>query len=250
MTYQRPSTGGGGGAPTNAEYVVLSTNGTLSNERVLTAGSGITLTDAGAGSTITIAATGGSGAPTGASYVTLGTDGTLTAERVLTAGTGISLTDAGAGSTLTVATSIATTIAYKSSDQTLIGTAYADVTGTGLSVAANTAYWFEFYILIDADAVTTGIDVAVNGPASPTALSYQQLYWTSATATAIRGANAYDNNPASTASNGTAARVFEVRGIIVNGANAGTLIARAKREAVGTGPNVRKGSFGRLTKLS
>jgi hypothetical protein len=61
MTYQRQSTGGGGGAPTTAEYVVLSTNGSLSNERVLTAGSGITLTDGGAGSTITIAASGGSG---------------------------------------------------------------------------------------------------------------------------------------------------------------------------------------------
>ena len=249
MKFQRPSAGGGGGAPTNAEYVVLSTDGTLTNERVLTAGSGISVTDGGAGGAVTIAATGTS-APTGASYLTLGTDATLTAERVLTAGTGITLTDAGAGSTLTVATSTQTTIAYKSSDQTLIGTAFADVTGTGLSVAANTAYYFEFYILIDSDAVTTGIDVAVNGPASPTALAYKQLYWTSATATAIRGANAYDNNPAATASNGTAARVFEVTGIIVNGANAGTLIARAKREAVGTGPNARAGSFGRLTKLS
>ena len=42
------------GAPTNAEYVVLSANGTLTQERVLTAGDGISLTDAGAGSTLTI----------------------------------------------------------------------------------------------------------------------------------------------------------------------------------------------------
>ena len=34
------------------------------------------------------------------------------------------------------------------------------------------------------------------------------------------------------------------------GANAGTLIARAKREAVGTGPNVRAGSYGRLRQIS
>lgn len=61
MKFQRPSAGGGGGAPTGAEYVVLSTDGTLTNERVLTAGSGITLTDAGAGSTLTIEATGGGG---------------------------------------------------------------------------------------------------------------------------------------------------------------------------------------------
>ena len=45
---------GGGGAPTDASYVVLGVDGTLSAERVLTAGTGITLTDAGAGSTLTI----------------------------------------------------------------------------------------------------------------------------------------------------------------------------------------------------
>lgn len=48
------SGGGGGGAPTGAEYVTLSTNGSLTNERVLTAGHGIDLVDAGAGSTITV----------------------------------------------------------------------------------------------------------------------------------------------------------------------------------------------------
>lgn len=45
----------GSGAPANATYVTLTTDATLSNERVLTAGTGIGLTDAGAGSTITIA---------------------------------------------------------------------------------------------------------------------------------------------------------------------------------------------------
>lgn len=43
-----------GGAPTSAQYVTLATDGTLSAERVLTAGEGITLTDAGAGSTVTV----------------------------------------------------------------------------------------------------------------------------------------------------------------------------------------------------
>lgn len=56
--------GGGGGAPTNATYVTLSTNATLTNERVLTAGSGITIVDGGAGSTVTISASGGGGGAT------------------------------------------------------------------------------------------------------------------------------------------------------------------------------------------
>jgi len=51
-----PLGAGGSGAPTDATYVTLTTNGTLTNERVLTAGEGIDLTDAGAGSTITVSA--------------------------------------------------------------------------------------------------------------------------------------------------------------------------------------------------
>jgi len=47
--------GGGGGAPTNASYVTLGTDATLTAERVLTAGTALSLTDAGAGSTVTVA---------------------------------------------------------------------------------------------------------------------------------------------------------------------------------------------------
>ena len=45
------------GAPTNASYVVIGTNPSLSNERVLTAGTGISLSDAGANGAITVAST-------------------------------------------------------------------------------------------------------------------------------------------------------------------------------------------------
>ena len=53
------SSGGGGGAPTNAQYVTLATDATLSDERVLTAGTGISIVDGGAGSAVTISSTGG-----------------------------------------------------------------------------------------------------------------------------------------------------------------------------------------------
>ena len=126
-------TGGGGtGAPTDAEYVVMQLNGTLTNERKLTAGSRITITDGGAGGNVTIAAdaspvtslvagsnislspASGLGdvtitaatptglAPNDASYLTLGLDGDLTNERVLTAGAGIGFTDTGPNGTLTI----------------------------------------------------------------------------------------------------------------------------------------------------
>lgn len=49
------STGGGGGAPTTSQYVTLALDAALSAERVLTAGTGLALTDAGANSTVTLA---------------------------------------------------------------------------------------------------------------------------------------------------------------------------------------------------
>lgn len=50
-------TSGGGGAPIGASYVTASAVGLLTNERVLTQGTGITVTDNGANSTIVIAST-------------------------------------------------------------------------------------------------------------------------------------------------------------------------------------------------
>ncbi len=48
----------GGGAPTNASYVTIGLDGTLTDERVLTAGSGLTLTDGGANGNATLAVLG------------------------------------------------------------------------------------------------------------------------------------------------------------------------------------------------
>jgi hypothetical protein len=53
--------GGGGGAPVNAQYVVMAADGTLTQERVLTAGTGISIVDGGAGGPVTISATPGVG---------------------------------------------------------------------------------------------------------------------------------------------------------------------------------------------
>jgi len=45
--------GGGGGAPIDAEYLVMTANALLTNERVATSGTGITITDGGAGGAAT-----------------------------------------------------------------------------------------------------------------------------------------------------------------------------------------------------
>lgn len=54
------SGGTGGGAPLNATYVTLSLNGSLTSERVLSAGSNISIQDLGANGSLFIHATGGS----------------------------------------------------------------------------------------------------------------------------------------------------------------------------------------------
>jgi len=93
--------GGSGGAPTDAEYVVMALNGTLTNERVLTAGTGISLTDGGAGSTATITNTG------------------VTSN---VAGTGISVSSATGASTLSLATTAVTAGSYTNTDLTVDAT--------------------------------------------------------------------------------------------------------------------------------
>jgi hypothetical protein len=78
------ATGGGGGAPTDAQYFVLSANATLTQERLLTFGSAFTASDAGAGAAYTIslasqiAAAGPIGSGTAVPVITYNAAGQLT----------------------------------------------------------------------------------------------------------------------------------------------------------------------------
>lgn len=97
------STGSSGGAPVDAQYLVAASNSTLTNEKVLTAGTNITFVDGG--TTLTISAqtgSAGSYAPNSAQYVVLASTSTLSNERVLTAGSNINITDNGANSTVII----------------------------------------------------------------------------------------------------------------------------------------------------
>lgn len=115
------SGGGGGGAPTDAQYVTLATNGTLTNERVLTGTAGrISLTDAGAGSTVTVdmVATAVTPGTYALATVTVDAYGRITSAASGSGGTGITTLNGtapigvtGSGASRTVSISAATTSA-------------------------------------------------------------------------------------------------------------------------------------------
>jgi hypothetical protein len=84
------------GAPTNATYITLSTNGGLSVERVATAGTGITITDAGAGSTATWSVNGAFGSTNLSTTGTVSGGGaTFDTIQVTDLGTGVVHSDSG-----------------------------------------------------------------------------------------------------------------------------------------------------------
>ena len=149
--------GGGAGAPTNAQYVVLATDSTLTDERVLTAGSGLTMTDAGAGSTITL-------------NVGAGTDITVNADDIQVnrstlatafAGNGL----ANGGSTLNVGAG--TDITVNSNDvqvnRSTLATAFAGsgLSDAGSSLAVNPGTGIK--ITADAVAIDDSVVATVSG---------------------------------------------------------------------------------------
>lgn len=87
------SASGGGGAPTNASYITLDANATLTDERLIAAGTGISIFDSGPGNAVTISST-------ITQYTNEMVDDRVAA--LLTAGTGIALTYNDPAGTLTI----------------------------------------------------------------------------------------------------------------------------------------------------
>lgn len=137
------SGGGGGGAPTDATYVTLTANGTLSNERLLVGESGeIALTDGGAGGNLTasMVATGVSAGTYTLATITVDSKGRITSAANGSTGTAITTISGtapigvtGTGASRTISISAATTSArgtMSSADKTKL-----DGIGTGANVS-------------------------------------------------------------------------------------------------------------------
>ena len=105
----------------------------------------------------------------------------------------------------------------------------ADVTGLSFAVTAEQTYWFEFVIPYNSAATATGSRWSINGPGSPTRLSYRSEYTLTATTTTVNSAGAYDTPAAANASSLATGNVAKIWGIITPSSN-GSVTARFASE--------------------
>lgn len=127
--------------------------------------------------------------------------------------------------------------------------AMADVTGMTFPVLANTSYGFLFVVAFTTAAITTGIKLAVNGPALGAGyVAYTVETPVTTTSEAISTASAYDGGAASTGVTAATPTVYvaRVHGVLRTGATPGTFALRFATEVVASAATVKIGSWGAL----
>jgi hypothetical protein len=140
----------------------------------------------------------------------------------------------------------AQTIRRTTAGQTITGTALVDVAGLSFELAPNSHYKFRFVGGYTSAVSTTGLSLAVNGPAAPVWMSFAaQIAMTGSTA-AFGVGSAY--NTASTAPTGGGATPlpFTLEGTISTGDVGGTFTLRAAAEVAGSTVTILRGSIGEL----
>jgi hypothetical protein len=120
----------------------------------------------------------------------------------------------------------------------------ASLTDFAVPVAAATAYMLDYTIMFASAATTTGIQIGVTGPASPTSVlivaetQITTTTWQTATATA------YGNLTASTGvSTITVPNLCRVKIVLLNGVNAGTVQIQFASEVAASAITVKAGSL-------
>lgn len=135
---------------------------------------------------------------------------------------------------------------YMSATQNTTGS-YANVTGMSFAVAANGVYEFELVIAGSCTAGTGTFVFTFTGPAAPTSfLLGGDILLTGALGGAVSGINALGNDLATFS--GSQSGLARIRGILVNGANSGTMQLQTKSSGTLTG-TVGIGSFMRYHRL-
>lgn len=124
----------------------------------------------------------------------------------------------------------------------------ADATGLALPLLTNTDYWFAFMVLWRSAATTTGIALALGGPAGLADLGYFVEIPTAAGAVSFGSRGALASELLTTAAEAAnATRLARIEGVVRVGATAGSLVLRFRSEVAGSAVTIRAGSvvFGR-----
>lgn len=133
-----------------------------------------------------------------------------------------------------------------SADQTTSSPSFVDVPGLSFLLAPNSHYKFKFKGAYTAAVGTTGLQLSVNGPASPIFMRAVGVIYT-ATGTPFAAAiGAYDAAIAALASGGATSLPFEVEGTISTNVVGGAFTLRARSEVNGSAVTLLRGSFGEL----
>jgi hypothetical protein len=134
-------------------------------------------------------------------------------------------------------------------DRSTTSNAYQTIPDLQFQLAANSHYLFYFDGAYTAAAGTTGLQLAVTGPASPAFLGVGFEVATGATAWAVVFAAAYDTGANPTASGGAALLPFHVYGTVSTGAAGGVLALRGRSSVNGSAVMIKRGSFGWLSRV-
>ena len=150
------------------------------------------------------------------------------------------------------------TYGYVSVQQDITSAGFVDITNCTFPIAANEAYRAEWYIPYQTSTTAMGVLFGVNGPSSPTRISFataKQTTVNTAGATTLFTFGhliAYDTPvPNATSEPAQAADlVYEGKGVIVNGANAGTFALRLSKENVAGTASIMPGAWMSVRRLA
>lgn len=135
----------------------------------------------------------------------------------------------------------------KTADQAFSTTTLASITDLSAPLEADETVAFEADVVFSAAAVTTGVRLAITGPASPGLVTATSETPLSATTYTVQHHTAYDQGAATTGVPVAGTNyVAKIRGVIRNGPTAGNLVVRAASEVAGSAVTVRAGSVLRV----
>ncbi len=127
-----------------------------------------------------------------------------------------------------------------------------DVTGLSFPVISGETYWFSFVIPYQAAASTTGSRWSINGPASPTLLSYVVDNTLTVSTSTLGSQSAYDVPAAANATSAVASslggNIARIEGFIRPSAD-GTVIARFASEVAASAITAKAGALLRWMKV-